>query len=392
MPRMPTIWYVARDDIRYRIPLLRVLRRRGFSVGAVGSEPSEPFDRHGIPYWYYPIRRGLNPKTDLQALRRLRNLLSHHKPDVVHAFNTKPCLFAPVAAQQAGISVCVRTITGMGYAFSSNSPVAMALRPVYRFIQKRTSAATQFTIFQNPDDREYFRTHAMVPEGRDALVLSSGIDVTDFIEQCPDQKALDELRQSLGLGGKIVVTMIARLMKTKGVLDYMRAAATICRQRRDVAFLLIGPEAGGGPQTVSVSAVNRASSVRYLGRRDDIAALLGISDLFVLPTFLREGVPRVLLEAGASRLPMITTDLPGCKEVVRDGWNGRLVPPRNGRALVEAVRSLLASPDQRREMGVRSHLWVRDNFSLDYVADAYADIYIRALGWGDERIAFRRSA
>ena len=390
--RVPTLWYVGGDDVRLRIPLLRRLRRRGFRVGVVGSEEGDPFEQHNIPYWRYPLRRGLNPTSDLQALRHLKRLLSHHRPDVVHAFNTKPSLITPLAARQAGISACVRTITGMGFAFSSNSPVAMALRPAYRMIQKRTSSATQVTIFQNPDDREYFRTHALVPVGSDALVLGSGIDVSEFMAQCCDQPALDELRQSLGLRDKVVVTMVARLIKSKGVLDYLRAAAIVCRQRTDVAFLLIGPEAGGGPQTVSISAVNRASGVRYLGRRDDIAAMLGISDVFVLPSYYREGIPRVLLEAGASGLPLITTDLPGCKEVVRDGWNGRLVPPKNGQALAEALQSLLVSSAQRRMMGARSNSWVRENFSLDRVASAYEDIYVRAMGSSDERVEFRRSA
>jgi len=117
--------------------------------------------------------------------------------------------------------------------------------------------------------------------------------------------------------------------------------------------------------------------------------LLALSDLFVLPTYLREGIPRVLLEAAALGLPLITTDTPGCKEIVRDGWNGLLVPPRDPRRLAGAVLRLLASPDERTLMGSRSRTHVMGNFSLDYVARAYAEIYERVLRERSPSVAAR---
>ncbi|MEO0970925.1 MAG: glycosyltransferase, partial [Cyanobacteria bacterium J06639_18] len=119
---------------------------------------------------------------------------------------------------------------------------------------------------------------------------------------------------------------------------------------------------------------------------NDIPALLNLTDIFVLPSYYREGVPRVLLEAGIMECPLITTNMPGCKEVVRDGWNGLLVPPRDRNALATAILQLLKSGEKRALMGSRSSLHVRENFSLSKVADAYASIYSRVLSASDKAI------
>src|SRR5207244_3571452 len=125
-----------------------------------------------------------------------------HRPDIVHAFDTKPAILAPLAARDAAVPGTVATITGLGYLFSSRSPLALSLRPVFRFLQRRAAAATGVTIFQNPDDRAYFRRHRLVRPGRDALVLGSGIDFTPLQV---DGAAVGRLRRELSLEGRLVV-------------------------------------------------------------------------------------------------------------------------------------------------------------------------------------------
>jgi glycosyltransferase involved in cell wall biosynthesis len=125
-----------------------------------------------------------------------------------------------------------------------------------------------------------------------------------------------------------------------------------------------------------------ANTIRYLGQRDDVPALLALSDIFVLPSYYREGIPRVLLEAGAMGLPLITTEMPGCREAVQPGWNGLLVPPRNSFALAAAISQLLSEEENRRQMGVRSRQYIRDHFGLSGVADAYEEIYRNLLANG----------
>lgn len=376
-----TIWQIGGEDIHLRIPLLLALRERNFNVGAVGSEEGKAFYDHNIPYFKYSLKRNINPLADLHTRSQLFQLFSKHKPDIIHGFDTKPAILAPLVARKAQIRGRVRTITGMGYVFSSNSPLALTLRPIYRNLQRQASAATGITVFQNPDDREYFHQQKMVQDGRDDLVLGSGIDVESLQKSHPDSEKLATLRRELGLEGQLVITMISRLVVTKGVREYLQAASIVHQQKENVKFLLIGPLASEGKQAVSLQEIQEKSEVvSYLGSRKDIPALLSLSDLFVLPSYYREGVPRVLLEAGAMELPLITTNMPGCKEVVRDGWNGLLVPPRNANALATAILQLLKSKEERVLMGTRSSLHVRENFSLTKVANAYADIYYRVLG------------
>jgi glycosyltransferase involved in cell wall biosynthesis len=174
--------------------------------------------------------------------------------------------------------------------------------------------------------------------------------------------------------------MVARLVRHKGVREFCAAARAVRRKRPECNFLLIGPLSSEGRQAVRRREVEGNPDVRWLGSRDDVPALLAISDVFALPSYYREGVPRVLLEAGAMGLPLISTDMPGCREVVRDGWNGVLVPPRDSQALTRAVMALLdAGPEARTQMGERSREHVEEHFSFDLVVDAYSDIYQRLL-------------
>jgi glycosyltransferase involved in cell wall biosynthesis len=376
----PTVWHIGGEDIHLRIPLLLALREKGFNVGAVGSENGSAFVSHNIPYFRYTLDRGINPWTDMHTCKQLFNLLIKYKPDIAHGFDTKPAIAVPMVAKKAGIPGRVCTITGMGYIFSSNSPLALALRPVYRYLQRQGSTAAGATVFQNADDREYFHEHEMVPKGRDELVLSSGIDVEQIKKSSPNPQELAALKQELGLEGQLVVTMVARLVASKGVREYLQAASIVHQQMQNITFLLVGPSSSEGHQAVSTEEIQQyAGVVRYLGPRKDIPALLSISDLFVLPSYYREGVPRVLLEAGAMKLPLIATNMPGCKEAVRHEWNGLLVSPKDVKTLAQAILQLLKSPEQRQLMGDRSKLHIQEQFSLQHVANQYADIYHRVL-------------
>lgn len=291
----PTIWHIGGEDVRLRIPLLLALRERGFNVGAVGSENGNAFADDKIPYFRYTLERGINPFADLRTRTQLFDLFSEHKPDIVHGFDTKPAIIAPIIAKKAGVPGRVRTITGMGYVFSSTSTLALALRPIYHYLQQQASAATGITIFQNPDDQAYFHKHNMVQEGRDDLVLGSGIDIEGFMSSRPEPEKIALLRRELGLEGQLVVTMIARLVVSKGVREYLQAASIVCQKMKNVTFLLVGPSSSEGRQAVPIKEIQqKADVIRYLGSRNDIPALLSLSDLFVLPSYYREGVPRVL--------------------------------------------------------------------------------------------------
>ena len=375
----PTVWHVGGDDVHKRIPLLQALEDRGFRVGAVGSEEGEVFREHNIPYYRYTLQRKLTPLADLRSCSEFSTLLKRRAPDIVHGFDPKPAIAVPLLGRKAGIPARVRTITGLGFVFASDAAVARTLRPVYRNLQKWASAAS-YTVFQNSDDRDYFLENGMVERGREEIVLSSGVDVERLRAEAPGQKALAALRDQLGIDGKQVVTMISRIDENKGIREFAEAAEIVAGQRADTVFLLIGPFASEGEAAARFidRLPNRYGSVLYLGPRPDIPAFLSLSDLCVLPSY-REGLPRVLVEAGAMQVPCVTTNVPGCRDVVRDGWNGRLVPSRNAPALAAAITELLDDGDARLSMGERGYRHVKEYFDLSYVADAYADIYERAL-------------
>jgi glycosyltransferase involved in cell wall biosynthesis len=374
------VWLVGSDDIRLRLPWVPELRRRGFDVTMVGSEPEDLFRSHSIPYHRYSLSRALAPLSDVRSFRELLGLFRRHRPAVVHSFDTKPAMLASFAALRAGVPARVRTLTGMGYVFSSRSPLALSLRPVDLVLQAAASRAASMTVFQNRDDQAFFLRLRLAREDASTLIPGSGIDIDLLRSRRPSADELATLRRELGVASTHVVTMVSRLVRTKGVAEFCAAARAVRRERPDCTFLLVGPLSSEGWQAVSRSEVEGNPDVRWLGPRPDVPALLAISDVFALPTFYREGVPRALLEAAAMGLPLVSTDMPGCRDVIRDGWNGVLVPPRDVAALTRALLRLVeAEPDVLRQMGENSRDYVERRFTLEHVADAYAEIYQRLL-------------
>lgn len=375
-PSQTTIWFVGGEDARMRIPIAKHVANYGFRVAIVGSEPCEPFVRTGIEYHRYKLSRGIAPLADRESRYQLRQLFNKYKPDIVHAFDTKPALYVPAAAHGLPVHT-VRTITGRGYVYSSHSPVALGLRLVYRQMQRRARFLTDVTVFQNEDDMAYFLANGMADEQHSRLVRGSGIDLASLHQQLPDEDQLQRLRAELKIeDDAIVVTMVARLVRYKGIIEFLKAARLVRRGMPRCQFLLVGPLASEGSQAVREKTLQDfQDDVQWLGRRSDVPALLSISDIFVLPTYYREGVPRVLLEAGALGLPLVTTDTPGCGDVVRHEEEGLLVPVKDHEALASSILRLARSPDVREKYGKNAAEKVRKGFSLEHVGTAYVDIY-----------------
>jgi glycosyltransferase involved in cell wall biosynthesis len=373
----PLIWCVGGEDVHRRIPLLKQLQSAGYRIGAVGSQHSAPFDAEGIAYRRYSLDRNLAPFADLASMRELTEHFKDGAPDIIHAFDTKPSIYAIKAAARAGVPRRVRTITGLGYMFSDDSLKAMLMRQVYGAMQKSVRQSASWTVFQNPDDQRYFIDGNFVDASRTSLVLGSGISISAIDDELAKGPSRKEIRASLGLDGCKVALLPTRLIRSKGVMEYVGLARSLYERNKPFRFLIAGPLEPLGPQAVSEQEIaSGGEAVRYIGNRADIISVMAACDAVVLPSYYREGVPRSLLEAAAIGLPLVTTDVPGCREAVVDGKTGWIVPARDAQALESAVKKAFAlGADGRKKMkdAARSH--IRDLFELQHVARSYSDIY-----------------
>ncbi|SED63171.1 Glycosyltransferase involved in cell wall bisynthesis [Rhizobiales bacterium GAS188] len=370
---------IGGEDHHLRIPFLLALGERGFGVTAAGTGDPAPFFRAGLEFISYRFDRFLNPLADWTALGTLSKLVADVGPELVQSFDTKPNLLVPLAARHLRVRI-VRTINGLGWVYSSRSPLALALRPIYCALHRLAARSTAATLFQNCDDQAFFEDHGMVGRGSSRLIPGSGIDIAGFEEAMFARQPPAELRKALGLGNCEVVITVTRITRQKGISTLLDAAALVHKARPQVRFLLVGPRQSEGPMAVPQSEIDRhAPYVTAIGPRSDIPALLGLADIFAFPTEYREGVPRALLEAALAGLPIVATKMPGCSDVVHDGWSGYLVPPRTPDALAARILDLLRERETARAMGARAAELVKREFGLDLTVARYSQVYAELL-------------
>ncbi len=352
------------------------LRDRGFRVSAAGTGDAKPFRDAGLPYFPFNFKRFVSPFADWSAIGAIAGVLQNASPDVIHSFDTKPSLLVPMAARRIGHRRVVRTINGRGWLYSSRSPMSLGLRPVYRALHRIAACSTAATIFEHGEDQAFFERHGMIGHGGSTVIPGAGIDVQGFERSLASAAAPAELRKVLGLDASEVVITVTRMTRQKGIPALLEAAALVHAERPDVRFLLVGPRESEGRLAVSKAEIDRhAPYVMATGQRTDIPALLRLADVFAFPTEYREGVPRALCEAGLVGLPCVATDMPGCREVIRDGWNGFLVPPGQPRLMADRILDLLRDRQSGREMGARAAEPIRNKFSLDAIVNQTAAVY-----------------
>lgn len=309
-------------------------------------------------------RRSLNPLGELAAIWRLVRLYRQEKPDLVHHFTVKCVLYGSVAARLAGVAAVVNAVTGLGHVFSASGPAMRLLRPWVTLFYRLALRGTQ-VVFQNPDDRAAFLAPGLTTSAASHLIRGSGVDVQHF---CPQPHA----------GKNKAVLLASRLLWAKGVGEYVAAARRVRSQLPEVKFLIAGVPDPDNPGSIPPEVIARwkkQGDVILLGQREDMAELMGQVDVLVLPSYYGEGVPRCLIEGAASGLALVASDMPGCREVVKDGVNGLLVPPRDGERLAEAVLALLRDDKLRAAMGEKSREIACAGFSAQQVIDETLQVY-----------------
>jgi glycosyltransferase involved in cell wall biosynthesis len=293
-------------------------------------------------------RRSLNPWREARILWTLWRLYRKVKPDIVHHFTIKCVVYGGLAARASGERAIVSAVTGMGYVFSGEEWLARLLRPLVRqLLYFAMGGPRSRLIVQNPDDRRSVVDDGLIDISRVRLIAGSGVDTERY------RPRTDRSRQS---GRPASVVFAARLLRDKGLFEYVQAARALKAEGLDVRFLVAGEPDVGNPASVSdeqLLAWRAEGSATFLGHVQDMPALMAAADVAVLPSY-HEGLPRSLIEAAAAGLPIVTTDAPGCREIVEDGVNGFLVPVRDGAALAAAIRKLVSNPALAARMGAAS--------------------------------------
>jgi len=358
----------------FRLPLARALREKGFEVIFVCpyGEYVPKLKEEGFCWIHWAIvRRSLNPVRELIAILYLASIYQREQPQIVHHFTIKPNFYGSIAALLARRDKVINTFTGLGFLFSEH-PLAIGLRSSVLPLAKLAFRASKgWSVFQNRQDLETcLRLRLVLPE-RVVVIDGSGIDTRKFHSNHDSPPDNHE--------HPTVVLMAARLLWDKGVREFVEAARVLKARGLQVEFWLAGKPDNGNPMCVPEEFLKEwreEGLINWLGHRDDMPNLLQQVDIAVLPSY-HEGVPRFLLEAAACGLPLVATDIEGCRVVVRDGVNGFLVPVKDPYALADAIETLIKKPELRRQMGIASRKIVEAEFDERIILNKWLALYDR---------------
>ena len=376
MPR-PRVCLVGGPDIDARLDLMRLLSPEfDFCAAGTDARHAAPFAAAGFPFRHYRMSRRVNPAFDAYTVWQLVRMFRAERPAVVHTFDTKPAVWGRLAARLAGVPVVVATLPGLGSLYGDGGRRSSLTRVVYQRLQTLASHWADLTVFQNADDLGEFAQLGVVPRERAAIVPGSGVR-TDVFAPPASRDRTAERRAGLGLPRHgFVVAIVSRVVRSKGVLEFAAAARAVRREEPHTSFLLAGATDADSLDALTPGELRDvADSVTWLGPRNDVKNLLALSDVFVFPSFYREGLPRVLIEAASMALPLVAVDGPGSRDVVEHGVNGLLVPPKDPAAIADAVIRLIHSPELRARFGARARERAVSQFDLSVVAERTRSLY-----------------
>ena len=354
-------WYF----VSHRLALAAAAQAAGFEVVVatrVGRH-GEAIRAAGLRLVPFGLARTYgNPIREILALVRLYR---RERPDIVHHVALKPIMYGAVAARLARVPAQVNAVVGLGWLFTSAKGVMRLIRPAARWtLALLLRTRSSLTIVQNPDDRALLiRSH--LPESRIRLIRGAGVDTRVFAP-APEP------------AGPVCVVLAARMLWDKGVGEFVEAARLIRQAGIQARFALVGDPDNDNPASVPEATLRSwhgQDGIEWWGRRDDMPSVYHAAHIACLPSYYREGLPKVLLEAAACGRPLITTDAPGCREVVQDGDNGILVTPRDAQSLARAIGKLIEDEKLRRTMGKRGREIILKDFSSELVVRETLGIY-----------------
>ena len=307
-------------------------------------------------------RTGLNIYKDLIYIKKLRHHLLVNKINFFIGYTAKPVIYGLIAATLAKVPNRFVMITGAGFAFGSHSLKQRLVGYIIKTLYYLSLRQARIVFFQNHDDLMMFVNNGLIKQKNTYLVNGSGVE-------------LDHFPHTSLLPGPVVFLMVARLLKAKGVLEYLKAATIASNKLSDSKWLLVGPFDDGNPDGIGKTEFEKMlqdSPVEHIGWSDNIISYLQSCHIFVLPSY-REGLPRSVLEAMAVGRPILTTDVPGCRETVIEGVNGMLVPSMNKVALADAMVTMASDIPALSCMGAKSRQIAEEKFDANQISRLMAD-------------------
>jgi glycosyltransferase involved in cell wall biosynthesis len=356
----------------HRLPLAKEILAQGaeLHLATNGAGGNAEVRALGITGHDLPEHTGsVNPLDQLRLFLQIFKTLHKVKPDIVHAITVRHAFFAGIASRIARTPRAVFTVAGLGSLFNSDDPKIKAVRlvvvPLFRFA---FGGEGRFVIFQNPDDARALVKAGAVRKENCGVIRGSGVDLVQFFHA-------PEIAQETPS-----VLFCSRLLKSKGIAEFVHAARIVKSKGIPARFLVAGDVAPANHESVTAEEMKdwaEEGTIEWLGHRKDVPDLMRAAAIVTLPSYYGEGVPKVLLEAAATGRAIVTTDMPGCRETVENGATGILVEPKDAWSLAAAIEKLLLDPDLRRSMGEKGRARMEADFSVEKVNAKTLSVYKR---------------
>ena len=366
--------------LTHRLPIFSALQQAGYDIHVAVPAQVDQLQQmmtdnadaakkvNDLGFHYHPItlnRGGMNPLAELRSLVSLFRLYRSLQPDLVFHATIKPILYGGVVSRLTRVPSVLNLISGLGYIFLAQGAKGVVLRNVAKFAYgiaiKRPHT---YTLFQNPDDYNDFLNHHIVRPDTASVVKGSGVDMEEFayVPEPPEP---------------VTIVLASPQLWDKGIGEFVEAAATLKKAGSTGRFVLLGDSDTANPKAIPRDQLqhwNDEKVVEWWGWRQNVREILQQSHIVCLPSYYGEGIPKALIEGAACGRPIVTTDTPGCREIVQDGENGFLVPVKHAPALVDALKTLIDDPALRQQMGKRGREIVEVDFSQKVIGEQVAAI------------------
>lgn len=372
----PRVLFLITEDWYFwshRLDLARAAREAGMEVLVATRVQDHGARIEQEGFRLIPIRlrrRSRQPVHEIGTILEIVRLYRRERPDIVHHVALKPILYGSIAARLASIPAVVNAFAGLGYAFIADGQSARLLRTLIGWALRWALALPRSrVIVQNDADRELLTRAGIVPPSLVSVIRGAGVDTAVF---APSPEPY----------GTPVVLLASRMLWDKGVGEFVEAIRLLKARGLELKAALVGMVDEDNPACIpeaQLRAWQASGVVEWWGHRDEMPSVLASAHVVVLPSY-REGLPKVLLEAAACARPIVATDVPGCRDVVRHGENGLLVPPRDARALAEAIGQLVQDRPMRARMGACGRALVEKEFSSERIAQDTLAVYRELLG------------